>query len=218
MPSLNFSSSPQTVLCLGAHPDDIEIGCGATMLTLIRKYENLFVKWIVFSAHGQRKAEAQKSAEFFLTEVDRKDVEINEFKDGFFPYDGKEIKLYFEELKKQISPDIIFTHYRDDLHQDHRLVSELTWNTFRNHLVLEYEIPKYDGDMGSPNLFFHVSRQHCDRKVQLLMSTFESQKSRNWFTEDLFQSMLRIRGMESNSPSRFAEAFYCRKLHFESHE
>ncbi|MBN1559408.1 PIG-L family deacetylase [candidate division KSB1 bacterium] len=215
MLDLSFKTPLQTILCLGAHPDDIEIGCGATLLTLMRKYENLSVKWIVFSAHGQRAIEARQSAELFLAKVDRRDVEMKEFKDGFFPYDGKEIKLYFEELKSQISPDIIFTHYRDDLHQDHRLVSELTWNTFRNHLVLEYEIPKYDGDMGSPNVFFHVNREQGDQKIELLMTAFASQRSKHWFTEDLFRSMLRIRGMESNSPSTLAEAFYCRKLYLQ---
>ncbi|MBN1464813.1 PIG-L family deacetylase, partial [candidate division KSB1 bacterium] len=144
MHDVSFTSPPKSLLCLGAHPDDIEIGCGATLLKLIGTYENLSVKWIVFAAHGERAIEAKKSAELFLTGAD-KDVELKQFKDGFFPYDGREIKLYFEELKSQISPDIIFTHYRDDLHQDHRLISELTWNTFRNHLIFEYEIPKYDG-------------------------------------------------------------------------
>ena len=215
MLEMSFEASPQTILCLGAHSDDIEIGCGATLLKLIEKYDNIHIKWIVFSARGQRAIEAQKSAKLFLKGVESKDIEVKSFKDGFFFYDGKEIKLYFEELKTNIKPDIIFTHYRHDLHQDHRLICELTWNTFRNHLVLEYEIPKFDGDLGSPNFFFHVTREECDRKVQYLMSAFESQKSKHWFSEELFQALLRIRGMESSSPSDFAEAFYCRKLFFE---
>ena len=215
MLELGFETSPKTILCLGAHSDDIEIGCGATLLKLVEKYDNIHIKWIVFSARGQRAIEAQKSAKLFLKGVESKDIEVKSFKDGFFPYDGKEIKLYFEELKTNIKPDIIFTHYRHDLHQDHRLICELTWNTFRNHLVFEYEIPKFDGDLGSPNFFFHVTKEQCNRKVQFLMSAFESQKSKHWFSEELFQALLRIRGMESSSPSDFAEAFYCRKLFFE---
>lgn len=213
MRDVTFPAPPKNILCLGAHPDDIEIGCGATLLRLIETHADLSIKWIVFAAHGERAREAKKSAELFLTGAHR-DVELKQFKDGFFPYDGREIKLYFEELKSQISPDIIFTHYRDDLHQDHRLISELTWNTFRNHLIFEYEVPKYDGDLGSPNTFFQVSGEQFDRKVRFLMQAFASQKNRHWFTADLFQSIVRIRGMESSSPSQFAEAFYCRKLCF----
>ena len=214
MLNISFDTSPKSILCLGAHSDDIEIGCGATLLRLIEEYEDVCIKWVVFSGNETRTLETKNSMDLFLQGLKTKDVEFKGFKDGFFPYDGKGIKLVFEELKNRVSPDIIFTHYRHDLHQDHRIISELTWNTFRNHLILEYEIPKYDGDMGSPNLFVHVNKEQCDKKVQFLMAAFESQRNKHWFTKELFQSILRIRGMESCSSSNLAEAFYCRKLCF----
>src|SRR4030042_5015158 len=149
-------NGPLKILCLGAHSDDIEIGCGGTILKLIESDKNIIGYWVVFSAGGKRKKESSKSVDLFLKNAKEKNVVLKDFKDGFFPYIGGEIKEYLEALKKQFHPDLIFTHYRKDLHQDHRLVSELTWNTFRDHLILEYEIPKYDGDLGSPNVFVHL--------------------------------------------------------------
>lgn len=200
------------VLCLGAHSDDIEIGCGGTILKLIEKYPNLSVYWVVFSANPQRAAEAERSAATFLQSVADKTVVVKDFKDGFFPYTGSDVKGYFEELQKTFSPDLIFTHYRHDLHQDHRTLCELTWNTFRNHFILEYEIPKYDGDLGNPNLFVHLDEATCNRKVKALMTYFGTQENKHWFNEETFLSIMRLRGIESKAPDKYAEAFHCRKI------
>ena len=200
------------ILCLGAHSDDIEIGCGGTILRLLSEYDNFEVHWVVFGSSGRRDGEATESANRFLADANQKHIIIKDFKDSFFPYIGGEIKEFFEELKTKISPDIIFTHYRHDLHQDHRLISELTWNTWRNHLILEYEVIKYDGDLGAPNFFVYLDAEQCEKKVKFIMDSFKSQKSRDWFTEDSFFSMLRIRGIESKAPDKYAEAFYCRKM------
>ena len=204
--------SPYQILCLGAHSDDIEIGCGGTLLKLMDLYPNLHIHWVVLGANGQREQEASNSAASFLAGIANQKVSVRGFRDGFFPYMATEIKEYFEELKFGIVPDLILTHYREDRHQDHRLISDLTWNTFREHTIWEYEIPKYDGDIGSPNLFVHLSEELCRRKITNLFEHFKSQSNKAWFTEDTFLSMLRIRGMESNSPSKYAEAFYCRKM------
>ena len=200
------------VLCLGSHSDGLEIGCGGTILKLIEKYRQIEICWVVFSGNELRADEARKGAQVFLKQGKDKRVIIKDFRESFFPYIGFEIKEYFEQLKQEFTPDIVFTHYRHDLHQDHRLISELTWSTFRDHLILEYEIPKYDGDFGSPNLFVPISESICRRKIQYLLDTFETQKNKHWFSEDTFSAMLRLRGMESKSPSKFAEAFYCRKM------
>lgn len=200
------------VLCLGAHSDDIEIGCGGTILRLMAEYPNLEITWIVFGARDARAKEAQTSTEAFLREVEEKRIVVKGFRDGFFPYIGAEIKDYFEELKRELSPDLIFTHCRQDLHQDHRLINELTWNTFRDHLILEYEIPKYDGDLGSPNLYVHLDESTCQRKIARIVSHFQSQRDKHWFKEDTFLAILKLRGIECTSPSGFAEGFYCRKI------
>jgi LmbE family N-acetylglucosaminyl deacetylase len=199
-------------LALGAHSDDLEIGCGGTVLRLAAAGLLSEVRWIVFSADDTRAREAEKSASLLLAEAPHADVSVRRFRDGFFPYHGGEIKDFFEELKLEFQPDLILTHRRDDLHQDHRLLSELTWNTFRNHLILEYEVPKYDGDLASPNLFVELSEEICRRKIETLVETFASQAGRAWFTPDVFWSLLRLRGLESNAASGYAEAFHCRKL------
>ena len=209
---LGQSSDVLRVLCLGAHSDDIEIGCGGTILRVLAQRRNVEVKWVVFAASPERRLEAEKSAEMFLKEAVKKEIVVRDFKESFFPYIGSEIKACFEELKRTIRPDVVFTHFRDDLHQDHRLISELTWNTFRDHLILEYEIIKYDGDLGSPNVFVHLSEEVCAKKMKYLMDIFQSQRSHQWFTEETFRAILRLRGVESNAPSKFAEAFYARKL------
>lgn len=211
--SLN-KPEPLRLLCLGAHCDDIEIGCGATILKLATFRRRLQVHWIVFSSGERRKREGFQSAEAFLKDVSDSRIVIHNFRDGFFPYAGSEIKENFEEIKKIVSPDLILTHYRNDLHQDHRFISELTWNTFRNHLILEYEIPKYDGDFGAPNVFVPIDEFLCRRKIDTIIEAFGSQREKHWFSRDLFSAILRLRGMESNSPSGYAEAFYCRKAIF----
>jgi LmbE family N-acetylglucosaminyl deacetylase len=205
------TKSALSVLCLGAHSDDIEIGCGGTVLSLLQRHESVDIAWVVFGAHNQRATEARESAEAFLAQAKGKDVVIKPFRDGFFPFDGAQIKEEFEALKRRHNPDLIFTHYRDDRHQDHRLISDLTWNTFRNHMILEYEIPKYDGDLGQPNFFVPLDEETCAGKIRRIMENFASQRGKQWFDEDTFRAMLRIRGMEANAPSRYAEAFYCRK-------
>ena len=200
------------ILCLGAHSDDIEIGCGGTILRLIQEYPMLKLNWIIFSAKGVRAAEAQRSAELFLKQVKQKQVIVKEFREGYFPYIGSEIKDYFEQLKHESTPDLIFTHYGQDCHQDHKLVSELTWNTFRDHTIFEYEIPKYDGGLGSPNLFVHLDKALCDMKIENILECFKTQENRHWFSAETFYSTLRIRGIESRSPSYYAEGFYSRKI------
>jgi len=202
----------QRILCLGAHSDDIEIGCGGTMLHLLRAHPHCEVTWIVFSAKGNRKREAVASATRFLVGARTRMIRTKSFRESFFPYRGEDIKVFFEQLKVLVSPDLIFTHYRHDLHQDHRVICELTWNTFRRHQILEYEIPKYDGDRGQPNVYVPLSQELCDAKVKYLMDGFSTQRSRQWFSEDTFYSLLRLRGVESNGSDRYAEGFYGRKV------
>lgn len=199
------------VLCLGSHSDDIEIGCGGTILQLIRQYPNATFHWIVFSATGVRKAEAQRGACLFVGPERLDQAVFKEFPDTCMPFVGADIKSFFEELK-QISPDLIFTHNRADAHQDHRFISELTWNAFRDHFILEYEIPKYDGDLGRPSVFVPLADDLHRQKVRYLMECFTSQRSKRWFDESTFFALMRLRGMECNATSGYAEAFYCRKL------
>jgi LmbE family N-acetylglucosaminyl deacetylase len=204
-------TAPAKVLAIGAHPDDIEIGCAGTLLKLIEQEAISEFRWVVLSGNGDRAKEARRSAEELIAGVPSSDVVVRDFPDGFFPYEGQRIKDYFEHLKADFSPDVVFTHQRADLHQDHRVSCELTWNTFRDHLILEYEVPKYDGDMSAPNTFVPIEESLHRRKIDHLMSYFGSQLSKRWFKEELFSSLLRLRGMECNSPSSYAEAFFCRK-------
>ena len=200
------------ILCLGAHSDDIEIGCGGTILHLIKQYPRCKITWVVFSAIGERKVEAQHGADGFAGKERVERIDLKDFRDGFLPFVGAEVKGAFEELKQSIQPDLIFTHTRRDAHQDHRQLCELTWNTFRNHLILEYEIPKYDGDLGQPNLFVPLERDEYEKKVKKLMETFGTQRSKRWFDESTFLGLMRLRGMECNSESGYAEAFHCHKI------
>ena len=211
LPLGQANGAARRVLALGAHPDDIEIGCAGTLLKLIEQEALDEACWVVLSGKGERADEARVSAEALLDGVPHSQVLVRDFPDGFFPYDGQRIKDFFEELKADFSPDLVFTHQRADLHQDHRLCCELSWNTFRDHLILEYEVPKYDGDMSAPNAFVPLEERLQRRKVDHLMEHFGTQNSKRWFTEDLFSSLLRLRGMECNSPTSYAEAFFCRK-------
>jgi LmbE family N-acetylglucosaminyl deacetylase len=197
------------VLVIGSHADDIEIGCGATLLALTQARPGLHVTWVVLAAPGERAAEARAAAGAFLRQAGSSDVRVHEFRDGFLPYVGGQVKDVFEELKG-VEPDLILTHTRDDLHQDHRLVCELTWNTWRDHLILEYEIPKYDGDLGAPNVFVPLEEVLVDEKLRLLHQHYPSQRGKHWFDDELFRGLMRLRGMES--ATRYAEAFTCRKL------
>ncbi|MBK7034645.1 MAG: PIG-L family deacetylase [Ignavibacteria bacterium] len=212
MLGVTFGKAPTAILFVGAHCDDIEIGCGATVLNLIEKFPNAHYYWIVFSSSAVRAEEALRSSEIMLAGAISKRIVIQNFQNGYFPYGGAQIKDYFELLKTQVNPDLIFTHYLDDRHQDHRILSELTWNTFRDHLILEYEIPKYDGGLGSPNCFIPVNQAHADKKIANLMKCFVTEATKPWFTPATFVAMLRLRGIECNSPTGLAEAFYCKKF------
>jgi LmbE family N-acetylglucosaminyl deacetylase len=201
-----------SLLCLGAHSDDIEIGAGAMLLGLMERGVKLDVHWCVLSGGGVRDDEARKSAADFLAKAACARIEIMSFRDGFFPEQGEAIKQWFESLKGRIDPDLILTHRRDDAHQDHQLVCRLTWNTFRDHHILEYEIPKWDGDIGQPNVYVPVSAAALARKIELLMAHFGSQRSKQWFDDETFRGLARIRGMECRAPERYAEAFFARKV------
>lgn len=206
------AKTPLRILCLGAHPDDIEIGCGGSLLELLDRCPMADVEWVVFAANAAREREAKHSARLLLEKAHRHRVSVKRFRDGFFPYQGAAIKRAVEELKRRPAPDLVFTHYRDDRHQDHRLISDLTWNTFRDHLILEYEIPKYDGDLGAPNCFIPLTRRTCTRKIQHLQAAFASQREKHWFTPDTFLGLMRLRGMECRARHGYAEAFYGRKI------
>lgn len=202
-----------SVLCIGAHSDDIEIGAGATILGWIDRGVQLDVHWAVLSAIGPRADEAQASAKQFLANAAKSVIDLAGFKDGFFPYQGDEIKAWFEALRRRAgSPDLILCHWRHDAHQDHREVSKLTWNTFRDHTILEYEIPKWDGDTGQPNVYLPTSRALMERKIKLLHDHFGTQRSKDWFDGETFMGLARLRGMECRAPDGFAEAFHARKL------
>lgn len=201
------------LLCLGAHCDDIEIGAGGTVMRLVEEHPGLQIRWVVLGgADPARADEARRGAALFTKGAGQVQVTVHGFRDAFLPWQGEQVKEAFEALKQDFAPDLILTHHDDDRHQDHRLVSELTWNTWRDHAILEYEILKWDGDLGRPNVFIPVDEAHCRRKVDHLLDVYASQRSRHWFREDVFLALLRLRGVECNSPSRYAEAFYARKM------
>jgi Uncharacterized proteins, LmbE homologs len=200
------------LLLIGAHADDIEIGCGGTVLRWAREGRIARATWVVLSGTDERADEARRSADSFLAKVPEVNVRIERFRDGFFPFHGERLKEIFEEIKVQAAPDVILTHGRDDRHQDHGMVGSLTWQTFRDHLVLEFEVPKFDGDLGRPNAYVEVPDWAVAEKARLLIETFPSQLDRHWFTADTFRSLARLRGLECRSPSGYAEAFECRKL------
>lgn len=209
MLALDLPAQARNILCLGAHADDIEIGCGGALLKWIAARPDLHVRWVVFTAEGKRASEARASAKALLQPTKSK-VLVEKFRTSFLPFEGRKVKELFETLHRSYEPDLIFTHYRDDRHQDHRLLSDLTWNTYRNHLILEYEIPKYDGDMGSPNFFVPLDEDLARKKAAHLCRYFQTQSNKHWFAEETFLGLMRLRGMECAAP--YAEAFYSRKL------
>jgi LmbE family N-acetylglucosaminyl deacetylase len=202
------------VLALGAHCDDIEIGCGGTILRLIEEHPELCVRWVVFCSTPAREREARASAAAFLRGALESEIVVHAFRDSYLPHEGAAVKDAFEVHKRSFSPDLILTHYRNDLHQDHRIVSELTWNTWRDHMVLEYEIPKYDGDLGAPSFFSCLPAATIEKKIAIVLEHFATQVGKPWFTPDLFRALARVRGMECVAPEGLAEAFYCRKAVF----
>jgi LmbE family N-acetylglucosaminyl deacetylase len=206
------SRRPFRILCVGAHCDDIDIGCGATLLKLLARGRPSEVTWVVFGSTPERARELRASARRFLRRAHRWEVVTYEFRDSYFPAEYQRVKESFELLKRLPAPDVIFTHRRDDLHQDHRLISELTWNAFRNHLVLEYEVPKYDGDLTTPNAYVAVSEALVKQKVQILMGCYRTQIAKSWFTPDTFKGIMRLRGIEAGSGSGWAEGFHARKF------
>lgn len=202
-----------SVLCLGAHSDDIEIGAGGTILELIKAGVRLDVTWCVFSANSDRREEAENSARAFCAGAERATLEFGDFRDSYFPYQAADIKPWLAEIGKRTPPpDLIFTHRRDDAHQDHREVSMLTWNLFRDHLILEYEIPKWDGDLGQPNAYVSLSADVLKRKIELLHKYFGSQRSKDWFDDETFRGLARLRGMECRAPDFYAEGYFLRKF------
>ena len=210
--NFNNVSNGLKLLVLGAHCDDIEIGCGGTLLKLTEQYKIAHLHWVVFASNETRKKEAHTSAEIFTSSISKKTVRIFDYKDGFMPAAWNDVKEEFEQLKGETEPDIIFTHYRHDLHQDHRVVNELTWNTFRDHTILEYEIPKYDGDLGNPNFYVELNKSHIQRKNEAILRSFESQRRKHWCDDTLFTALMRVRGVECAAGSGYAEAFHSRKM------
>lgn len=211
--SFNFETKRPSILLLGAHCDDIEIGCGGTVLRLLARYPGARFIWVTLSADDEREAETRAAAGRLLNGAQEAEVIVERFRGSYFPHCGPELKDCVEGLKR-FTPDLILTHYRQDLHQDHRIVNELTWNTFRNHAVWEYEIPKFDGDIAVPNVYVPLSRADLERKCQILMECFPSQRSRAWFTPDTFAAIARLRGIECQAAEGYAEAFYGRKICF----
>lgn len=214
MKPLGFGSGPLRVLCLGAHSDDIEIGCGGTLLRLLAEHPGSTVDWVVFSASPQREVEARASAADFLRDAPHKTVHVRNYRESYFPAVWGDIKDYFDKLRRAVEPDVVFCHHVRDLHQDHRVVAELTWNTFRDHVLLEYEIAKWEGDLGQPNLYVPLARAIADLKVELLQRHFASQASKPWFRPDTFHGLMSLRGVECLAPESRAEAFHARKLVF----
>lgn len=209
---LGGGAAPLRILCLGAHADDVEIGCGGALLRLLAERPGCQVSWVILSSDPEREREARASAADFLTGAARSSVVVKAFRDGYLPYLGHEVKDFFEQLKAEPAPDLIFAPHRQDQHQDHRLVCELTWNTFRNHLIAEYEIAKYEGDLGGPNLYVPLSAAQGRRKVELILKHYRSQSSRSWFRASTFDAVMSLRGLECHAPDGLAEAFHCRKL------
>jgi LmbE family N-acetylglucosaminyl deacetylase len=211
--TLNRADGPLTVLCLGAHADDIEIGAGGTILQLLERHPEARVLWVVLSATPIRALEAHAAAGAFLAKASAPEVIVEDFRDGFFPTEFSRLKELFEGIKARFQPSVVFTHHRIDAHQDHRTVAELTWNTFRDHLILEYEIPKYDPDIGNPNLFVPLTAAQAAAKVDALMTHFSTQRARRWFAPGTFEALLRLRGLQAAAPSGLAEAFHAPKFH-----
>ena len=208
---LGSIDSPR-ILCLGAHCDDIEIGCGATLGRIAKTIPKTHFDWVVFCGDKVRQEETRRAAREILHGSPNITLHFLDFQDGYLPYFGAKAKDALRQLAASLSPDLVFTHYRRDAHQDHRLVAEITANEFRSQLILEYEIPKFDGDLGNPNVYLPLSEEDIARKTGILLRLFPSQADKNWFTEETFRALSRLRGIEAGASCDYAEAFYCRKL------
>jgi LmbE family N-acetylglucosaminyl deacetylase len=211
LPADRPKAEPLRILCIGAHCDDVEIGCGGTLMRLASE-RRIDVTVVTLCSDRTRAREARRSAKLFLAAARAHRLLVQKFRDGFLPAQWREVKECFESLKRLPAPDLIFTHERDDRHQDHRVACELTWNTFRNHMILEYEIAKFDGGLGNPNVFVPLSTQVSERKAEHLLTAYASQRSKRWFNREAFLGLMRLRGMESNAPDGLAEAFHARKV------
>jgi LmbE family N-acetylglucosaminyl deacetylase len=213
--TLGRAGAPLTILCLGAHCDDLEIGAGGTIMRLMAEHPGSTVHWVVFTASANpiRQEEARGSAAELLAPLgERAHYHQKAFRESFFPAEWTQIKVFFEELKSAVEPDVVLTHHRRDLHQDHRIISELSLNSFRDHVIAEFEIPKYDADLGVPNLYVPLTQTMAQRKIEMLMRHFASQRGRRWFKPETYEGIMRIRGIECNAPEGYAEAFHVRKL------
>jgi LmbE family N-acetylglucosaminyl deacetylase len=208
------ATKPIQILALGAHSDDIEIGAGGAIVQWIASGVPVHVHWCVLSANGERAAEAEASATDFLKGAASSRIELESFRDGYFPYDGAKLKDWFEALRRRVDPDLVLTHRRGDAHQDHREMCQLTWNTFRNHQILEYEIPKWDGDFCQPNIYVPLDAPVLERKIALLMTHFSTQRSKDWFNPETFRGLARLRGIECRAGEGHAEAFVMPKAQF----
>ena len=210
---LKPAKPPARILCLGAHADDIEIGCGGTLIKLLSSRPDLHLHWVVLSGNDERAAEARSAAQRIVKDGSNTTVEIKQFRDAHFEYaEAVALKAYFHQLSKTVNPDLVFSHRRGDAHQDHRFVGELTWQHFRSQMILEYEIPKYEGDLGQPSVYVELDEKTAFEKVDTIVTEFPSQHEKPWFTASTFEALARIRGIECNAPSGLAEAFHCRKM------
>lgn len=205
-------TGPIRLLCVGAHSDDLEIGCGGTLLAWLAAPRPIEITWVVVSAHGERSTEARRSARTLLRRAASLEIVLGNFRDGHMPSQYTEVKAFLETLKSTVSPHVVLSHRLEDRHQDHRLLGELAWNTWRDHLILEYEIAKYEGDLGLPNLYVPLSRSQAQRKARHLVRYFGSQRSKSWFHPENFMALARLRGIECRAPSGYAEAFHARKM------
>jgi len=210
MPSFADLSRVKSAMFIGAHSDDIEIGAGGLLMRLVRESPGVEITYVILSGDATRHNEARNAAAAFTHGCGKLDLRLASFTDRFFPAEQTQIKKYFDQLKLNTSPQLVICHKASDKHQDHRVVNELVYNTFRAHSILEYEIPKWDGDLSTPNLYVPLSDEIATQKAELLMEHFGSQRSKHWFDLETFRGLMRIRGIECNA--KYAEGFHVRKM------
>ena len=200
---------PLRVVCLGAHADDIEIGAGGTILRLLDERPNTHVTHVVFSADAIRADEARAAARQLLAAAEA-DIHVLGHRDGFFPFEAADIKGFAQAALEGVRPHLVLTHRRDDAHQDHRVIADLAWQTFRGATIAAYEIPKWDGDLDRPNAYVALDDATITRKLALLADHFPTQQAKGWYDDETFRGLARVRGVEAGV--RYAEAFHCTKL------